>query len=477
MRKLSLIALCFLNIILFFKYNLSYIYFFLQFNFCFILLENLISKSILYGSNVFLPLPITCFILFFSLIFAPIISLGEETYLFLAPRNIDWEKWLFILSLLYTIGILFFYLVANSTLRCNINKINFFKDEIINKKNLIIASFIFLGISFIAQVLIFLKFGGVMGYLNSWTEDREGFAGLGIWYMMAEPFPIILLIFLILLIGKERILINKYKWIISLFIIFFISKLIFGGFRGSRSNTIWGLFWFAGIVHIYLFPLKKIHYIFGIVFLVFFMSVYSIYKTYGVNAFSGDYSIEDTNRYNNNPIVEMYLGDFSRATVNGFQIAQIEDIGKYEYKFGQTYAYTFTMLLPFTKNLYNGYNKNSAGYELMTGYEINPKVEDYHNSRVFGLYGEGILNFGPLFSTFLFGLFGYIVAKLDNISRNFLYEKIYIFIIPFLGNVSFVILMADSDNVVFFIFKNGLLVLFYLMVLHYFCRKKWFKGE
>lgn len=55
--------------------------------------------------------------------------------------------------------------------------------------------------------------------------------------------------------------------------------------------------------------------------------------------------------------------------------------------------------------------------------------------------------------------------------------KKYIFIIPFLGNVSFVILMADSDNVVFFIFKNGLLVLFYLMVLHYFCRKKWFKGE
>ncbi|QIC65936.1 hypothetical protein [Acinetobacter schindleri] len=59
-----------------------------------------------------------------------------------------------------------------------------------------------------------------MGYLNSWTEDREGFAGLGIWYMVAEPFPIILLIFLILLIGKERILINKYKWIILLFIIF-----------------------------------------------------------------------------------------------------------------------------------------------------------------------------------------------------------------------------------------------------------------
>lgn len=476
MKKSSLIALFLLNFIFFFKYNLDYIFFFIQFNFCFLLLENLIGKSVSYNSNFFFPLPITCFILFISLILAPIVSVGEKNYLFSAPREILWGKWLFILSLLYSIGILIFYTVANVTLKNKLTEKNIFNDKIINKKKLIIVSLLFLGISLLAQILIFSKFGGVIGYLNSWTEDRESFSGLGIWYMLAEPFPLIFLIFLLLLIGKERILKNKYKWIIFIFILFFLSKLLFGGFRGSRSNTIWGLFWFAGIVNIYLFKLKKIHYFLGVLFLAIFMSVYSIYKTYGIDSFSGEYSIEDTNRYTNNPIVEIYLGDFSRATINAFQIAQIQDISSYEYKFGQTYLYTLTMVFPFLKDLYSGYNKNLAGYEIMTGYKVNSIANEYHNSRVFGLYGEGILNFGPVLSILIFGLFGYVVAKLDNLSRGYLYNKVYIFLIPFWANVSFVMLMADSDNVVFFLFKNGLLVLLYLIVLYCFCQKKLVKS-
>lgn len=472
MKEKSLIALIVINLILFFRYNLSYVYFFLQFNLCFILIENLISKSISYKSTFFSPIPITCIILLFSLILAPIVSLGEGVYLFLAPRDINWEMSLFKLSFFYTAAIIIFYLVSINTLKKYQKEAEIFNDKLISKKNFIIVSMFFLAISFISQILIFLKFGGVMGYLNSWTEDKDSLSGLGIWYMFAEPFPIILLIFLIILIGKDRILKNKYKWIILLFIIFFISKLIFGGFRGSRSNTIWGLFWFAGIVHIYLFRLKMIHYVIGLIFIISFMSLYSIYKTYGVNSFSGDYSIEDTNRYNANPIVEIYLGDFSRATVNAFQIAQVEDIKTYEYKFGQTYFYTLTMIFPFTKDYYRGHNKNTAGYEIMTNNKIKPNFDYYHNSRVFGFYGEGVLNFGPFFAIFLFGFLGYLIARLDNFSRFYLYNKVYIFIIPFLGNVSFVILMADSDNVIFFLFKNGLLVLIYLMILSMFCKKR-----
>lgn len=477
MRKNLLIALFVFNFILFFKYNLDYTYFFLQFNFCFILLERLISKSVALGSSFFFPLPITCFILFISLVLAPIVSLGEKTYLFLAPREIEWEKWLFFLSILYSMGVYIFYIIISRVLKNRLYEKDIFDDSIINRKNFIIVSSFFLGISFLAQILIFLKFGGISGYLNSWTEDKESFSGLGLWYMLAEPFPLIFLIFLLVIIGKQRILRNKYKWIIFIFILFFLSKLIFGGFRGSRSNTIWGLFWFAGIVHIYLFKLKKIHYFLGGLFLVVFMSVYSVYKTYGIDSFSGQYSIKDTNRYDGNPLVEIYLGDFSRTTINAFQIAQIQDINAYDYKLGQTYFYTLTMVFPFFKDFYTGYNKNSAGYEIITSSKVNPVVDDYHNSRVFGLYGEGILNFGPVISILIFGLFGYIVAKLDNWSRNYLYDKVYVFFIPFLANLSFVMLVADSDNVIFFLFKNGFLILFYLVILHYFCRKKRFNHE
>ncbi|WP_312157520.1 hypothetical protein [Acinetobacter variabilis] len=464
-----IIFLFVINLIFFIRYNIDYTLFFLQFNLCCILLLNLIYKSVRLGSNLFYPLPITCIILLISCVIAPIISFGEKHYMFLPSRDIDWEKYLFLISLLYSIGIVFFYIVTKALLVEK--KIYIFDDATINKTHLIIISMIFLIFSLVTQILIFLKFGGIVGYLTQWTEDRDALDGFGIWYMFAEPFPIILLVFLILLIGRKKILNNKYKWIILLFIIFFISKLLFGGFRGSRSNTIWGLFLFAGIVHIYLFKLKKIHYILGILFLSGFMSIYAVYKTYGVEAFSGDYTIEDTNRYEGNPLLSIYLGDFSRATVNAFQLAQLNDLGNYNYKWGQTYLYTSTMILPPIKNIYTGYGKNSAGYEIINNQNINPEKDFFHNSRVFGLYGEGILNFGPVFALFLFLFMAIFVVFLDNFCRGFLVSKVYIFLIPFLANLSFLFVVSDSDNIVFFLLKDGFLFIVYLVLIQNFSRK------
>lgn len=470
MNKNSLFFLLIINLFFFIVYNIDYSLFFLQFNISYIFLERLLCQSTRYGSTIFHPIPITCLILLFSFLIAPILSVGEGVYLFNAPKDIDWNYYLFILSLLYTLGIILFYLGAKYNLvAIKKNNMEFFLFSY-NKRKFITISLIFLIFSFVSQIFIFNKFGGVLGYLNSWTEDREQFDGLGIWYMIAEPFPVLLLIMLLILIGRDRILRNKYKWVIFLFILFFISKLIFGGFRGSRSNTIWGLFWFAGIVHLYLFKLKKIHYILGAIFIFSFMSLYSIYKTYGVDSFSGNYSIEDTNRYSESPITEIYLGDFSRATINSYQLSQLYNTD-YQYKYGQTYLYAVTMLFPGLNKLYNGYNKNSAGYEIVTGSKVYPGG-DYHNSRVFGIYGEGLLNFNPLFSLFLFGFFGVVVAKLDNISRIYFSDNVFIFIIPFLGNLSFVALVSDSDNVIFFAFKNGFLIIVYLLVLHYFVFRK-----
>lgn len=461
--------LAIINLVFFIRYNIDYIFFFVQFNLCYVLLINLIYRSIKFGSNLFYPLPITCVILLISCVIAPIVSFGEQQYMFLPSRNIDWEKYLFIISLLYSIGVVFFYFVV----RCLLveKRIYIFNDNLVNKSRLIIISSIFLVLSFFTQVIIFLKFGGFIGYLTQWTEDRSALDGFGIWYMFSEPFPTILLVFLILLVGKKRILANKYKWIIILFVGFFISKLLFGGFRGSRSNTIWGLFLFAGIVHIYLFKLKKIHYIIGISFLASFMSIYAIYKTYGVESFSGEYTIEDTNRYEGNPLLSIYLGDFSRATVNAFQLAQLNDLDNYNYKWGQTYLYTSAMIFPPIKSIYTGYNKNSAGYEIMNNFNIDPERDFFDNSRVFGLYGEAVLNFGPIIALFSFIFSAVFIVFLDNLCRGFFVNKVYVFLIPFLANFAFLCIVSDSDNITFFLLKDGFLFVVYLIVIQKFCIK------
>lgn len=468
MRKNYLIFLIFINILFILVFREDYTFYILPVTISLFLLFRLINNSMKCGGTIFHPLPMACFILAISVVLAPVISSGLQVYLLSAPREINWNKWLNILSWLYLLGIILFYWSCKIFLN---NKV--FQSSLnieLHKNKFILVSFLFLFFSLVSQILVFQKFGGVISYMTKWTEDRNDFDGLGIWYMFAEPFPIILLIFMILWIGKEKLK-NSIVYISLIFLIFFIFKMIFGGFRGSRSNTIWGLYWFAGIIHLYIYRLKKIHYILGVAFLTFFMSTYALYKSYGIDAFSGDYTITETNRYKNNPLLDIYLGDFSRATINAYQISQISDLSNYEEKYGQTYLSSASKFLPPIKFFYSGHDKNSAGSEIVNNIKINPQVEEYHNSRVFGLYGEAILNFGVFLGVFSFFIVGFFISKLDNYCRGSASKSVFIFFIPFLSNMAITLILSDSDNIVFFVFKNGFLVFLYLYFINIFCVK------
>lgn len=464
-----IIYLFLLNIIPIILLGSDYSLLFIPFNGSCILLYSLYTLSIKYGSTLFHPLPITCLLLFISFILAPIVSMSFDIHLLYAPRQIDWDKWLVIISWLYFSGIIFFYLGSKIAFRSNYNSYHI--NVKLDKQRLIIVSSLFLIVTLLSQIYVFYSFGGFISYLRTWSESREEFAGLGIWFMLSEPFPIIFMLFMFLLIGKEKLSKSIIK-VAIIFLIFFVLKIIFGGLRGSRSNTIWGIFWFAGIVHLYLFRLKKIHILVGVIFLATFMSIYTIYKSYGIESFSGEYTISDTNRFQNNPLLEMYLGDFSRATLNAYQVSQIQELRSYEFKYGQTYISSLTKLIPPLKEIYTGHNKNSAGAEILSSITVNPTEDNYHNSRVYGLYGEAILNFGIYIGLTSFFIFGLFCTMIDNISRKYLSRSVFILFIPFVANFTFTILTSDSDNVIFFTFKNGLVAFLYLYTVHKFCRVK-----
>ena len=220
----------------------DYVFYILPITISLFLLLKLIDDSMKSGGTIFHPLPMACFILAISVVMAPAISSGLQVYLLSAPRSINWDKWLGILSWLYLLGIILFYLSCRLFL--NNKSFQYSLDIELHKKKFILVSFLFLFLSLISQILVFQKFGGVISYMTKWTEDRSDFDGLGIWYMFAEPFPMIFLIFLILLIGKDKLK-NSIIYLSIIFLIFFVLKMLFGGFRGSRSNTIWGLYWFA----------------------------------------------------------------------------------------------------------------------------------------------------------------------------------------------------------------------------------------
>ena len=98
--------------------------------------------------------------------------------------------------------------------------------------------------------------------------------------MLSESFPILGMVYFAVYAGRLK---TARTWlVISLVLLgFFVVQMLFGGLRGSRSNTIWALFWAAGIIHFWIRPLNRRFVFVGICFLVVFMYVYGFYKDLG----------------------------------------------------------------------------------------------------------------------------------------------------------------------------------------------------
>lgn len=426
-----------------------------------------VSLGIKKGGTLFHPYVFVSLILVWALILSPILSIYVKQYLFYSPKEIDWNKWVYICFWFYFFISIFHYLLGVIFLKkvCK-NSVEF----ILKKKIALLICACFLLFSLVCQIAIYAKFGGISGYMTTWTEDRDEFDGLGMLFMLAEPFPILALLSLCLFFRKEDLK-KPLLFIFIFFIAFFVLKLLFGGFRGSRSNTIWGLFWFAGIVHLYYFKLKKIHLIMGVIFLITFMNVYSIYKSFGVDAFSMQYSLEDTGRFENNPTITILLNDFSRIGLHSYMLYQYYDFNFYDIKFGQTYLSTLSKFLPFGGD-FELYNKNSAGSEILYDKKSSLIFNDFHNSRIYGAYGEAFLNFGPVIAVFIVGLFSTLIIYIDNFVRRFSQTDPYLFLIPFLSNFALMCILVDSDNLLFFFFKNGFLVILFLFLIKKFAMIK-----
>ncbi|WP_289132047.1 hypothetical protein [uncultured Spongiibacter sp.] len=419
------------------------------------------KKSIDYGGSIFHPLPLISLVFVWSMVFSPVVSSATGFYLSMPPKEIDFEEWNLKISFVYLFCLMLFFMGVFFGLKEDRQKTY----TRVRSKNFYRAGALLLVLSFFSQVYIYQKMGGVVGYMTAWTHNKELFSGLGAFFMLSELFPILMAI-VFFVFCKEKNVQKGLLFLLLFFVIFFVAKIFFGGLRGSRSNTVWGLFWFAGIIHLYYRPLRWIHFLAGAVFVLVFMAGYSVYKTYGVDALSEGYSIEDTGRFSNSPTLEIAQGDFARTGVHAFVLHEyLEGNPGYELKFGQTYMSALFSLVPFIESPFGEYDKNAAGAELFYGDVFNPELTSYYNSRIYGLYGEALMNFGAIVAPLLFLFFGYFSSKLDNYCRSISSGDIRILLVPFFSNALVLFALSDLSNFFFFFVKNGVLIILFVFVL------------
>ena len=152
----------------------------------------------------------------------------------------------------------------------------------------------------------------------------------------------------------------------------------------------------------------------------------------------------------------LVLGDLARADVQAFILYKLaNDGGDFSYALGRTYVGAVSMYVPRFILQDRPATKLKEGTEIQYG-----GYGEYRaSSRVYGLAGESMLNFGPLAVPVAFAVLGVIVGWMSKSIRTLKPGDARFLLAPFAAYLSMMLLTADSDNVVFGLAKNFLLPL------------------
>jgi|GEM_PF-3103610 len=371
----------------------------------------------------------------------------------------DWRPWLGEMALYNFVGLIF-YFVARRFVPVYSKKINTRRWEINYKK-----AFIFIGIFLIftgiIQIWFYARFGGIWNYMRVSRSQRHLLKGTGWITMLSESFPI-LMAFLYAIYKKKR---NERISLVDLtvfLIFFFFARLFFGGLKGSRSTIIWALFWTVGVTHYMLRRIPRYVIYFGLFFLVIFSYGYGFYKTMGVEVFDSirqGTTLESLEQRTNRNSLVLLIADFSRSDVQAFFLYRLSLLEEdFPYAWGRTYLGAAFLIWPWQlwpSGLLGpkpaGVVKEGTNLE----YGLDSYSRDFSSSRVYGLAGEAMVNFGPYSIPFFFFLFGLMISWVRQLCGSLHGSDIRLLMLPFLVNFCFNFFTGNTTNSVFFLVKNG----------------------
>src|SRR6185369_5212501 len=173
----------------------------------------------------------------------------------------------------------------------------------------------------------------------------------------------------------------------------------------------------------------------------------------GLNALRDPPRAFELARTSGRTIHSTVLSDLSRADVQAYVLYRLQKGPAEDLAWGRTYVGGAAILIP--RSVY----RNRPPTKIKEGTDIfygrGTFATGRTSSRVFGLGGEAMLNVGVVGVPIAFLLFGMFVGILRRAYYGLTRGDVRLLALPLLVNLAVVMLIGDSDNVVFFLVKEG----------------------
>lgn len=321
------------------------------------------------------------------------------------------------------------------------------------------------GVSMVAAVVVITKFGGLR------REEHQQLLALGSglqhlsWLLMlSDPLPILLSMAGVRMLTDPR---RPKSMFTVILLITGMAALAFAflGLRGSRSAFMYLLVIVAGMAHYRIRRISVPWALGGGLILIVFVYYYGFFKRLGamgadaVGSTVAAIGSAEQRRYleqrTGNTMATTLLGDMSRAEMQTFMLYRLDAHGdRYEYRWGRTYLRSAIMIIPRAIWYEKGPGKNEAGTDLQygQGVSLDPKRL---STRVYGLAGEAILNFGLLGVPLAFAAYGSVLGWYRRKVASWRFGDARYFLAPLFMIIAMAAYIGDSDNVMYSLLKNG----------------------
>jgi hypothetical protein len=303
----------------------------------------------------------------------------------------------------------------------------------------------------VANVVVFSRVGGVAGIIAEKMQSTGVFAGLGSARIFSESLPLFALFVLTALrrpsYGASR------TTIYTLLLLVAAAQFAVAGFLGSRAAVVWPLFWAVGVIHYFWRRLMwRDMAMLGIAVLAFSYT-YAFYKSLGGDVMGwldSGASMGELERQTGRDLDMLLIGDLSRTDVQAFVLYRLSDPERdYALYLGKTYLWDWTPLFPawLWGDKPESAGKAAAGTDIQVGRGAFGAGIVRASSRVYGLAGEAMLNFGPMAVPPAFALCGWLVGRWRRFRERIAPGDIRLALAPLLCSTVLLVLYMDLDNV------------------------------
>lgn len=271
-------------------------------------------------------------------------------------------------------------------------------------------------------------------------------------YMFVENTPLLMGWFFIGYYKSKDKIPSAHSFYFMLLIIV-LTSLIVSGTRGSRISIILQI---SSFILLYSSIYKKVKFrniLIALFFAFTFNSYFTIYKYGGIEA------IEDYIATGYKPTYISDYQDFRKVILHDLGRSDVQAViydrvikGDYSPSYvPNSYIYSLNLLVPSSLRFNEGfYSKEQLGYSAQY---MTTLSKENKSSRIYGIMGESLLNFGFLGVFLSFFVFGFVIQKTLIAYKNSVSNGLILFI-PLIVLFPTYYLFYDFGNILFMVVKT-----------------------